>query len=162
MTDDLPLRLPARCKASKISRLLFAVALAFPANTRAAPIDAADVSVIDGDTIRVYHRTPNVRLVGFNSPETRRAACSAERELGHKATRRLRDLIRAGNLDFEFVACSCPPGAQGTPVCNYGRNCGTLKVDGRDVGQTLIAEGLAVPFECGVTHCPRTPRPWCE
>jgi hypothetical protein len=26
----------------------------------------------------------------------------------------------------------------------------------------LIAEGLAVPFQCGETRCPKTPRPWCE
>jgi transposase len=29
---------------------------------------------------------------------------------------------------------------------------------GRDVGAILIEEGLAVPFICGVTRCPRTPR----
>jgi endonuclease YncB( thermonuclease family) len=42
--------------------------------------------VIDGDTIKVYHEPPDVRLVGFNAPETRRAACEAEAELGAKAT----------------------------------------------------------------------------
>ena len=128
----------------------------------AAPIDPGDVRVIDGDTIRVYQKQPNVRLVGFNAPETRRAACDAERELGAKATRRVRDLVRNGNLDFEFVACSCPPGTEGTPACNYGRRCGTLKANGRDVGAILIAEGLAVLFQCGTTSCSKTPRPWCE
>jgi len=128
----------------------------------AEPINPTDVRVIDGDTIRVYQKQPNVRLVGFNAPETRRAACEPEHELGAKATRRLRDLVRDGNLDFEFVACSCPPGTEGTSACNYGRRCGTLKANGRDVGTILIAEGLAVPFQCGDTRCPKTPRPWCE
>lgn len=128
---------------------------------RAAAIDATDVRVIDGDTIRVHHKKPNVRLVGFNAPETRRAACAAERELGAKATHRVRDLVRSGTLDFEFVACSCPPGTQGTRFCNYGRDCGTLKANDRDVGDILIAEGLAVPFKCGATSCPPTPKPWC-
>jgi micrococcal nuclease len=127
-----------------------------------APIDAAEIRVIDGDTIRVYHKQPNVRLVGFNAPETRRAACAAERELGDKATRRVRELLQAGNLDFEFVACSCPPGTQRTPACNHGRDCGTLKSNGRDVGELLIAEGLAVPFKCEATRCPPTPKPWCH
>jgi len=104
---------------------------------------------------------PNVRLVGFNAPETRRAACDAERQLGAKATRRLRDLVRAGDLDFVYVACSCPPGTQGTRFCNYGRDCGTLKSGGRDVGAILIEERLALPFVCGATRCPKTPRPWC-
>ena len=55
--------------------------------------------------IRVRHTQPNVRLVGFNAPETRRAVCEAERELGGKATRRLGNLVREGNLDFASVAC---------------------------------------------------------
>jgi endonuclease YncB( thermonuclease family) len=135
------------------------IALSFPA--AAEPIDSVDIRVIDGDTIRVYHEQPNVRLVGFNAPETRRAACDAERELGAKATRRLRDLVRAGDLDFVYVACSCPAGTEGTRLCNHGRDCGTLKSRGRDVGAILMEEGLAVPFVCGATRCPKTPRPWC-
>jgi endonuclease YncB( thermonuclease family) len=115
-----------------------------------SPIDAGDIRVIDGDTIRVHHKQPNVRLVGFNAPETRRASCDAERDLGDKATRRLRELVRAANL-----------GTEGTHACNYGRRCGTLKADGRDVGEILNAERLAVPFKCGATRCPPTPKPWC-
>jgi len=139
--------------------LLLLALLAAPAT--AAPIDSDDIRVIDGDTIRVYHEQPNVRLVGFNAPEARRAECDAECELGAKATRRLRELVKAGGLDFEYVACACPAGTEETPACNYGRRCGTLKVGGRDVGEILIGEGLAVPFVCGPTRCPKTPRPWC-
>jgi endonuclease YncB( thermonuclease family) len=139
--------------------LVLVIALSCPVS--AEQIDSADIRVIDRDTIRVYQEQPNVRLVGFNAPETRRAACEAERELGAKATRRLRDLVRAGDLDFVYVACSCPPGTQGTFARNYGRDCGTLKSRGRDVGAILMQEGLAVPFVCGATRCPKTPRPWC-
>lgn len=60
------------------------------------------------------------------------------------------------------VQCACRPGTEGTKKCNYGRSCGVLQIDGRDVGQILIGEGLAVPFECGETTCPKTPRPWCD
>ena len=45
--------------------------LATPA--AAESIDPADVTVIDGDTIAVYHMQPNVRLVGFNAPESSNA-----------------------------------------------------------------------------------------
>jgi endonuclease YncB( thermonuclease family) len=103
------------------------IALSFPIS--AEPVDSADIRIIDGDTIRVYHEQPNVRLVGFNAPETGRAACAAERDLGAKATRRPRDLVGADDLDFVYVTCSYPPGAQGTPTCNYGRDCGTLWYD---------------------------------
>lgn len=128
----------------------------------ASSIDPTDIRVIDGDTIRVRHKKPNVRLVGFNAPETRRAKCEGERKLGGKATRRVRDLVRSGHLDFEYVACACPPGTEGTFRCNYGRSCGVLKSNGTDIGKILIAEGLAVPFVCGKTRCPKTPRPWCN
>jgi endonuclease YncB( thermonuclease family) len=141
---------------------LFMAVTALSCQVSAEPIGSADIRVIDGDTIRVHHKQPNVRLVGFNAPETRRAACEVERELGAKATRRLRDIVGAGNLDFVNVACSCSPRTQGTSACNYGRDCGTLKSRGRDVGAILIEEGLAVPFVCGATRCPKTPRPWCQ
>jgi endonuclease YncB( thermonuclease family) len=141
---------------------VLAVVFAWTKIAHGASIDAADIGVIDGDTIRVHHRQPDVRLVWFNAPETRRAACPAERQLGDNATRRVRELVRAGHLDFEFVACSCPPGTEGTERCNYGRHCGTLKANGRDVGEILIKDGLAVPFQCGATRCPPTPKPWCK
>ena len=128
----------------------------------ATPITSDDVRVIDGDTIRVHHQKPDVRLVGFNAPETRRAQCEVERELGGKATARLRNLLRSSKLDFEFVACACPQGTEGTPSCNYGRRCGILKASGDDVGLILIREHLAVPFVCGQTSCPPTPKPWCK
>jgi endonuclease YncB( thermonuclease family) len=142
--------------------LVIALPLLLASVAHPAPIDPADIRVIDGDTIRVFHKRPNVRLVGFNAPETRRAACEAEGELGAKATCRLRDLVRVGNLDFQFVTCSCPPGTERTEACNYGRRCGTLTANGRDVGTILIAEGLAVPFQGGAARCPKTPRPWCD
>jgi hypothetical protein len=94
--------------------LTFVVALLWANLAWASSINREDIRVIDDDTIRVFQKKPNVRLVGFNAPETRRALCEAERELGAKATRRVRDLVRDGNLDFEFVACSCQPGTEGT------------------------------------------------
>lgn len=46
--------------------------------------------------------------------------------------------------------------------CNYGRLCGVLRVDGRDTGQILIAEGLAVRYKCGAYSCPPKPGNWCS
>jgi endonuclease YncB( thermonuclease family) len=125
---------------------------------RADPIDSNRIHVIDGDTIHLGGTTADVRLVGFNAPETTRARCPEERALGQTADSRLREIIRGGGLDFALVACSCRPGTADTALCNYGRKCGTLKARGRNVGDILIAEGLAVPFVCGRYSCPATPR----
>jgi endonuclease YncB( thermonuclease family) len=120
------------------------------------------VRVIDGDTISLNDGLANVRLVGFNAPETgSRARCETERKKGEAAGQRLRELVRTGRPDFQQVTCSCPPGTEGTTACNFGRRCGTLRVNGVDVGSTLIGEGLAARFVCGATSCPALPRPWC-
>jgi endonuclease YncB( thermonuclease family) len=137
----------------------FVLALAFIASVaNASPLDPGQVEVVDGDTIRVAGET--FRLVGFDAPETYRARCASERELGNRATFRLRQLVARGGLDLERVACSCRPGTEGTPRCNYGRSCATLTSRGRDVGVALIAEGLARPFVCGRTSCPSREL-WC-
>ncbi|MFS2150794.1 thermonuclease family protein [Rhizobium sp. Rhizsp42] len=121
----------------------------------------ANFTITDGDTIRLSNGT-RVRLVGFNTPEKFEPLCSNEAMLGNRASERLWELVgQATTTDVSLVACSCKPGTQGTKKCNYGRSCGKLEVDGRDVGQILISEGLAVPFVCGATGCPPTPRPWC-
>lgn len=118
-------------------------------------------TITDGDTIRLSNGT-RVRLIGFNTPEKYEPMCSNEAKLGNRASERLRELVgRANSTNVSLVACSCKPGTKGTKKCNYGRSCGKLEVDGRDVGQILISEGLAVPFVCGATGCPPTPRPWC-
>jgi endonuclease YncB( thermonuclease family) len=134
-----------------------------PEISKSATIPASvSVRVIDGDTISLEDGKPNVRLVGFNAPETgSRARCEAERQRGEAAKQRLRALVSKGRSDFEQVACSCAPGTEGTEVCNFGRRCGALRVNGVDVGSTLIDEGLAVRFVCGATSCPTLPRPWC-
>lgn len=124
---------------------------------------ASDVRIIDGDTVNIRGITPNVRLVGFNAPETWRPSCPAERRVGERATARLSQLVRnAASIEFERVACSCRPGTEGTGRCNFGRLCGSLFVDGQDVGRTLIGEGLAVPYRCGRTSCPPRPQAWCR
>jgi endonuclease YncB( thermonuclease family) len=87
----------ARTMMMKRTTIIAALLLALPA--AAEPIEPTDVRVIDGDTIHVYGVDPNVRLVGFDTPEIR-AAYAEECDLGRRATERLRALVRAGGLDF--------------------------------------------------------------
>lgn len=118
-------------------------------------------TVTDGDTVRMSDGT-RVRLVGFNTPEKFEPQCAREAALGNRASERLKELVASGTPTVTRVACSCKPGTEGTDKCNHGRSCGTLTVDGRDVGDILISEGLAVSFVCGETSCPPMPRPWCR
>lgn len=123
-------------------------------------ISAQQFTVTDGDTVRMADGT-SVRLVGFNTPEKFEPMCAREAELGNRASERLRQLVASGTTTMTKVACACVPGTEGTSRCNFGRSCGILRINGQDVAQALIAEGLAVSFQCGRTQCPKLPRPWC-
>ena len=118
------------------------------------------ITVVDGDTVRSDGQI--YRLVGFNTPESGwRAGCGEERALAAKATARLEQLVTGGNADLRRVACACPTGSEGGTACNYGRLCAKLKVNSRDVGTILIAEGLAERYVCGAKSCPPR-RVWCD
>jgi endonuclease YncB( thermonuclease family) len=140
--------------------LLLAAGAAGVQHVGADFIDSRRLPVIDGDTIKVDGKT--IYLAGFVAPEMQDARCAAERSLGIKATRRMRDLILAGGLDYSPAVCSCRATTLGRWFCNFGRACGTLKANGRDVGDILIEEGLAVPYSCGAAGCPKAPQPWCK
>lgn len=92
------------------------------------------VWVIDGDTIKLGSQS--LRLLNIDAPEVSRPDCEAERALGDKATARLRDLLASGALTI------APNGR----LDKFGRPLVRLAVDGRDVGDLLIAEGLAKPW----------------
>jgi len=122
--------------------------------------NAVSITVIDGDTVRANGQT--YRLVGFDTSESGSLArCERERKLADAATNRLRQLITNGHAALEPVACSCRPGTEGTQQCNFGRLCARLLSEGRDVGGILISEGLARPYVCGQTGCPRR-KSWCS
>lgn len=126
-------------------------------------LSASDIRVIDGDTLDITQQSANVRLVGFNAPEVSSPKCSNELAMGRRATDRMRALIRSANsIELTRVRCACAPGTEGTSRCNFGRQCGVLKLDGRDAGQILITEGLAVSYVCGRTSCPPRPGNWCN
>lgn len=133
-------------------------------NASAEPVtlDRSSFTVTDGDTIRLNGSRAGTRLVGYNTPETFRPRCDRGVALGNAATDRLRNLVQnASTIVLEPVQCACAPGTRGTDQCNYGRDCALLRIDGSDVADILVSEGLAARFECGRASCPPTPRPWC-
>ena len=129
--------------------------------TSYGPIIGTRFTVTDGDTIRILGRSNGTRLVGFNTPETFQPRCQREQDLGMRATARLKELVNNSEMELSEVPCACAPGTHGTDACNFGRSCAVLRVNGRNVGDILISEGLAVRFTCGRTSCPPMRRPWC-
>lgn len=121
----------------------------------------AGARAVDGDTIKFKDKRPDVRLVGCDTPESRGAECDAERKLAKQAKNFLQRAIDTGRMDLEYVPCSCPPGTESTKKCNHGRACGIVRIDGRNICDVMIDEGLAVAFTCEGTSCPPMPK-WCE
>lgn len=93
--------------------------------------------VIDGDTI-IYGRS-RVRAVGYDTPEKGGLAkCDSERALADKATARFRELSSAPHV-FTLKW------AKGKD--KYGRSLALFYSDHKEIGQILISEGLAHPYD---------------
>jgi endonuclease YncB( thermonuclease family) len=88
--------------------------------------------VIDGDTIR--YRGIKIRLEDIDAPEAFSPKCVAESIRARQATQRLLELMNAG--PFQLAG-------GGRDEDRYGRKLRVIERDGRSVGDTLVAEGLA-------------------
>ncbi|MEH7826601.1 thermonuclease family protein [Gemmobacter denitrificans] len=97
-------------------------------------------AVLDGDTVHLICGTvtETARLHGYDAPETRDAACEAERALGKRATLRLRELV-----------ADAQPGIADLGRDKYGRRLIRLRLNGQDVADRMVAEGLATPYAGG-------------
>jgi endonuclease YncB( thermonuclease family) len=117
-----------------------------------APADGPwrTVSVVDGDTVTLESAAGfvtgiKIRLLGIDAPEMR-GGCEAERQLAQQATDRLRQLVGARVRIVSQLEMD-----------PYGRLLARLyDRAGRDVGQVLVAEGLARPLNRREAR-----QPWC-
>lgn len=91
--------------------------------------------VVDGDTF--WMAGVKIRIADIDTPETHPARCPEEARLGAAATQRLQALLNSGAVTLHSID-------RGTD--RYGRKLRRVSVDGRGVGDTLIAEGLARPW----------------
>lgn len=104
--------------------------------------------VTDGDTVTIAG--DRIRIANIDAPELRRAKCDAEHRLAEIAKTRMADLLRSGEIE---VHVGDPK--DGRTKDRHGRTLATITVDGKDVGEIMIAEGLARPWE-------GKRKPWCE
>ncbi len=92
--------------------------------------------VVDGDTIR--YGGVKIRLADIDAPEVFSPKCASEAARGKRATQRLLELMNAG--PFQLVS-------GGREEDRYGRKLRTIERAGRSLGATLVAEGLARPWD---------------
>ncbi|WP_262361755.1 thermonuclease family protein [Klebsiella pneumoniae] len=93
-----------------------------------------------------------MRLLSIDTPETYKPRCDAELTKGREATARFRELV-ANAQRIEVVDSG--------QADKYDRRLVHLLIDGRDVGQTLMAEGLAVEWRPGPNAWRERRRHWC-
>ena len=117
----------------------------------AGPLPAWVVSVIDGDTLEVrvhiwlgQDLNTRVRLAGIDAPELH-GKCDREKNLA----RRARDYLLARLVPVEAEAGA---GEVRLREVRYGKFAGRVlarveTLDGTDLGQGLIAAGLARPYD---------------
>lgn len=88
--------------------------------------------VVDGDTI--WLQGINLRLQSYDTPEPYNDICGgrAEVALAHRASARLLQLLNGNAFTVETSGED-----------RYGRVLATIRINGTDVGDILIAEGLA-------------------
>jgi endonuclease YncB( thermonuclease family) len=143
---------------------------------RSEPLNPAGIYVIDGDTIRLppqagrspvgqFNGGETVRILNIDAPETRAcsssptggstrscARCEMEAALGYKARERLATLLRGATITLDRCdgkRCTDP----------YGRTLARVFANGKDVGETLISEGLATRWPERFNGCSFRPTP---
>ena len=109
---------------------------------------AANVNIVDGDTVKIDGVT--IRLVEIDTPETFRSRCEHELVLGLAAKARLRELLDAGAVTYE------PAG-----IDRYRRTLARVFAGSVDVGERLLAEGHALRYQPGAAAKLTRLRAWC-
>jgi len=101
------------------------------------PVVAEKPTVVDGDTVKIDGQRK--RLRNHDAPETGASRgehapkCDRERQLGEASKARFKEIIDGGkNIEIKTVGRD-----------KYHRDVIEMKIDGKDPGKQLIAEGLA-------------------
>jgi|GEM_PF-795576 len=130
--------------------IALAAAVTLTVSAHAETVEGRRIYVIDGDTVAVHGQAQRIRLLDIDAPETSKPRCERELALALRAKERLVQLIRDHDVSIE---------RKGTD--RYRRSLARLRVNGRDVGQILLAEGHAVRWRPGRKAWEERAQHWC-
>jgi micrococcal nuclease len=131
-----------------VAALSFGVLLALALSASGETFDGRRAIIIDGDTLALGNE--RIRLLNIDAPESFRSRCERELVMGLKAKERLAVLVRSGRLEVERHGQD-----------RYRRTLARIYVGGRDLGQVLIQEGLALPWRDGPEARADRLQHWC-
>jgi endonuclease YncB( thermonuclease family) len=115
---------------------------------------ASNVQVVAGDVV-VANGQP-YRLYRVDAPQTGVfARCANEVNQAQALAAHVRDLVAAARV-VEVRPAFDPQGRRSWPHDRAGRRLGYVTLDGRDLGQMLIAEQRATPWDSHQKH------DWCS
>jgi len=130
---------------------VFIASLFFRIPLANAGVDGVNIRVVDGDTVDIDG--VRVRVLPIDTPETWEPRCAAELDLGLKAKDRLKQLLAGVVVTYEIdVKAGRDP---------YRRTLARVYADGKDVGEILMAEGLAVKWAPGPKAKAARLKLWC-
>lgn len=112
------------------------VSLLFLPNHGIAQTLTGPVTVIDGDTLKMGSK--RIRLFGIDAPEGRQTCQTARGQdwwCGTEASRAMRSLAHG-------KAAICHQ----QDIDRYGRIVAICMVNGRDIGEALVEQGLAIAY----------------
>ncbi|MGJ7043780.1 endonuclease YncB(thermonuclease family) [Shinella sp. BE166] len=98
----------------------------------AVQCEPTEIRIWDGDTFRVGSRGgESVRIFNIDAPEIE-GKCRFESDLAQQSKQRLASILEGGKVEI-----------QRQDTDRYGRTLAAVRVNGRDAGDMLVAEGLA-------------------
>lgn len=112
-----------------------------------------DHCVNDGDTLRIAYRS--YRIGDLDTPETgKKAKCDAERDKAEAVKRLVATMLSQAHM--LKVTTYVHPLKQEEARDKYGRILSKVEIDGHDLAELLIENGLAHHYD-GTTK-----QPWCD
>lgn len=111
-------------------------------------VDGRILRLVDGDTVALG--SERIRVLGIDAPESHEPRCQNELAAGLRAKERLGQLIATGQVQIK---------REGQDV--YKRTLARVSVGGAEVGQVLVSEGLALPWDASTEARASRLKHWC-